>query len=114
MLESRSKSSHLGRREEDNMQLGNHDPKLNSEESDVQLGNLNSNDGLVDTGRHDNDGDVHCINEVLPVDPPPVVVDPPPVYFHIMSDSPPPVDNEDTEPMTFCVREYFTFAVQEA
>ncbi len=61
--------------EEDVMQLGNHDPELNSEESDVQLGNLNSNGRLVDTGRHDNDGDVHSINEVLPVDPPPIVVD---------------------------------------
>ena len=99
---------------EEDMQLGNHDPELNLEESNVQLGNLNSNDGLVDTGRHDNDGDVHSINEVLAVDPPPVVVDPPPVYCQITSDSPPPVDNEDTEPMTFRVREYSTFAVQEA
>ncbi len=57
----------------------------------MQLGNLNSNDGLGDTGRHDDDGDVHSINEVLPVNPPPVVVDPPPVYCQITSDSPPPV-----------------------
>ncbi len=89
--------------EEDDMQLGNHDPELNLEESNVQLGNLNSNDGLVDTGRHGDDGDVHSINEVLPVNPPPIVVDPPPVYCQITSDSPPPVDNEDTEPTTFRV-----------
>ncbi len=99
---------------EKDMQLGNHDPELNLEESDVQLGNLNSNDGLVDTGRHDNDRDVHSINEDLAVDPPPVVVDPPPVYCKITSDSPPPVDNEHTEPTTFRVREYCTFTVQEA
>jgi hypothetical protein len=54
-------------------------PELNSEENDVQLGNLNSNDGLVNTGMHEDDRDVHSINEVLAVDPPPVVVDPPPV-----------------------------------
>jgi hypothetical protein len=100
--------------EEDDMQLGNHDSELNLEESNVQLGNLNSNDGLVNTGRHDDDGDVHSINEVLAVDPPPVVVDPPPVYCQITSDSPPPVDNEHTEPTTFRVREYSTFTVQEA
>jgi hypothetical protein len=100
--------------EEDDMQLGNHDPELNSEESDVQLGNLNSNDGLVDTGRHDDDGDVHSINEVLAVNTPPVVVDPPPVYCQITLDSPPPVDNEHTKPTTFSVREYSTFTVQEA
>ncbi len=99
---------------EDDMQLGNHDLELNLEVRDVQLGNLNSNDGLVDTGRHDDDKDVHCINEVLSVNPPPIVVDPPPVYCQITSDSPPPVDNEDTKPMMFRVREYSTFAVQEA
>jgi hypothetical protein len=70
----------------------------------VQLGNLNSNDGLVDTGRYDDDGDVHCNDEVLPVNPPPIVVDPPPVYCQIASESPPPADNEDTEPTTFRVR----------
>ncbi len=48
--------------EEDDMQLGNHGPELNLEESDVQLGDLNSNDSLVNTGRYDDDGDVHCIN----------------------------------------------------
>ncbi len=100
--------------EEDDMQLGNHDPELNLAESHVQLGNLNSNDGLVDTGRHDDDGDVHSINEVLAVNPPPIVVDPPPVYCQITSDSPPSVDNEGTEPTTFRVREYSTFTVQEA
>jgi hypothetical protein len=100
--------------EEDDMQLGNHDPELNLEESNVQLGNLNSNDSLVDTGRHDDDGDVNSINEVLAVDPPPVVVDPPHVHCQITLDSPPPVDNEHTEPTTFCVREYSTFTVQDA
>ncbi len=100
--------------EEDDMQLDNHDPELNSEESNVQLGNLDSNDGLVDTGRHADDKDVHSINEVLAVNPSPVVVDPPPVYCQITSDSPPPVDNEHTEPTTFRVREYSTFIVQEA
>jgi hypothetical protein len=88
--------------------------ELNLEENNVQLRILNSNDGLVDTGMHDNDGDVHSINEVLVVDPPPVVVDPPPVYCQITSDSPPPVDNEHTEPTAFRVREYSTFTVQEA
>jgi hypothetical protein len=39
-------------------------PELNLEENNVQLGNLNSNDGLVDTGMHEDDGDVHSINEV--------------------------------------------------
>jgi hypothetical protein len=36
--------------------------ELNLEENDVQLGNQNSDDGLVDTGMHDDDGDVHSIN----------------------------------------------------
>ncbi len=70
----------------------------------MQLGNQNSNDGLGDTGMHDNDGDDNSINEVLVVDTPPVVVDPPPVYCQITLDSPPPVDNEPTEPTTFRVR----------
>ncbi len=84
--------------EEDDMQRGKHDLELNLEKSNVQLGNLNSNDGLVNTGRHDDDGDVHSINEVLAVNPPPIVLDPPPVYCQITSDSPPTVDNEHTEP----------------
>ncbi len=83
-------------------------PELNSEENNVQLGNLNSDDGLVDTGMHDDDGDFHSINEVLAVNPPPIVVDPPPVYCQITLDNPPPVDNEHTEPTTFRVREYST------
>ena len=89
-------------------------PKLKLEENDVKLGNLNSNDGLGDTGMHDKDGDDNSINEVLVVDPPFVVVDPPPVYCQLTLDSPPPVDNEPTEPMTFRVREYSIFTVQEA
>ncbi len=88
--------------------------ELNLEENNVQLGNLNSNDSLVDTGMHNDDGDVHSINEVLAVNPLPIVVNPPPVYCQIMSDSPPPVDNEHTEPTTFRVRECSTFTVQEA
>ncbi len=100
--------------EEDNMQLGNHDPELNLDKSYVQLGNLDSNDGLVNTGRHDDDVDVHSINEVLAVDPPAIVVNPPPVYCQITLDSLSPVDNEHTEPTAFCVREYSTFTVQEA
>jgi hypothetical protein len=89
-------------------------PELNSEENDVQLVNQYSKDGLGNTCMHDNDRDDNSINEVLVVNPPPVVVDPPPVYCQITSNSPPPVDNEPTEPMMFHVREYSSFTVQEA
>jgi hypothetical protein len=41
-------------------------------------------------------------------------VDPPSVYCQITLDSPLPVDNEDTEPTAFRVRENSTFTVQEA
>jgi hypothetical protein len=89
--------------------------ELKSEENNVQLGNLNSNDGLGNTGMHDKDGDDNSINSVLVVDPPPIVVDSPPVYCQLTLDSPPPnLDNEPTESTTFCVREYSTFTVQEA
>jgi hypothetical protein len=89
-------------------------PELNLEENDVQLVNQYSDDGLGDTCMHDDDRDENSIDEVLVVDPPPIVVDPPPVYCQITSDSPPPVDNEPTEPTMFRVREYSTFTVQEA
>jgi hypothetical protein len=88
--------------------------ELNLAENDVQLGDQNSHDSLGNTGMHDDDGDDKSINEVVVVNPPPVVVDPPPVYCQIMLDSPPPVDNEPTEPTAFRVREYSTFTVQEA
>ncbi len=80
----------------------------------MQLVNQSSGDGLGDTRMHDNDRDDNSIDESLVVDPPPVVVDPPCVYCQITSDSPPPVDNEPTEPTMFRVREYSTFTVQEA
>jgi hypothetical protein len=106
-------------------------PELISEEDDMQLGNHDSNDGLGNTCTLDGDGDVNDgeehykelpsvvddadnINEVLVGNTPPIVVDPSPVYCQITSDSPPPVVNEPTEPMTVCVREYSTFTVHEA
>jgi hypothetical protein len=89
-------------------------PEMNLEENDVQLVNQSSNDALGNTCMHDDDRDDNSIDEVLVVNPPPVVVDPPPVYCQITLDSPPPVNNEPTEPTMFCVREYSTFTVQEA
>jgi hypothetical protein len=89
-------------------------PQLNLEENYVQLVNQSSEDSLGDTCMHDDDRDDNSIDEVLVVNPDPDVVDPPPVYCQIRSDSPPPVDNEHTEPMMFHVREYSTFTVQEA
>ncbi len=88
--------------------------ELNLEENDVQLVNQYSNDGLGNTCMHDDDRDGNSIDEVLVVNPPPIVVDPPHVYCQITLDSPPPVDNEPTEPTTFRVKEYSTFTVQEA
>ncbi len=89
-------------------------PELNLEENNVQLVNQSSNNGLGNARMHDDDRDDNSINEVLVVDLPPVVVDPPFVYCQITLDSPPPVDNEPTEPAMFRVREYSTFTVQEA
>jgi hypothetical protein len=106
-------------------------PEQILEEDEMQLRNQYSDDGLNDTRMIDGGGDnddvkeyseeqpsvvdnADNINAVLVNDTPPIVVDPPPVYCLITSDSPPPVDNEHTEPTTFCVREYSTFTVQEA
>ncbi len=103
-------------------------PELILEEDKMQLGNQYSDDGLDNTRMIDGDGDdddgkeyskeqpsvvdnADNINAVLVDNTPPVVVDPLPVYCQITSDSPPPVDNEHTEPTTFRVREYSTFTV---
>ncbi len=98
----------------------------------MQLGNQYSDDGLDDTCMIDGDGndddgeeyskeqpllvdDADNINAVLVDDTPPIVVESPPVYCQITLDSPPLVVNEPSEePTTFCVREYFTFTVQDA
>jgi hypothetical protein len=80
----------------------------------VQHVNQSSGDSLGDTCMHDDDMDDNSINEIFVVNPPPIVVDPPPVYCQIRADSPPPVDNEPTEPTMFRVREYSSFTVQEA
>jgi hypothetical protein len=102
------------------------------EEDKMQLGNQYSDDGLDDTCMIDGDGndddgeeyskeqpllvdDADNINAVLVDDTPPIVVESPPVYCQITLDSPPLVVNEPSEePTTFCVREYFTFTVQDA
>jgi hypothetical protein len=89
-------------------------PELNSEENNVHLGDMISDDGVGDTAMHNKDGDDNSINKVLVINPPAVVVDPPPVYCQLTSDSPPLMDNEPTEPRTFRVREYSTFTFQEA
>ncbi len=67
----------------------------------MQLVNQFRDDGLGGTCMHDDDRDDNSINKVLVVNPPPVVVDLPPVYCQITLDSPPPVDNEPTEPTMF-------------
>ncbi len=89
-------------------------PELKSEENDVHLSDMDRDDGVGDTTMHGEDEDDNNMNKVLVVNPPAIVVDPPPVYCQLTSDSSPLTDNEPTEPITFCVREYSTFTVREA